>query len=41
MINFDFMFDDKQQDYEEVLKELRADKAQLVDIREKNEWEQN
>jgi len=41
MINYDFLFEDKQQDYQEVLKELRSGKAQLIDIREQKEWEQN
>ncbi len=40
MINFDFMFDDKKEDYEEILQELRGGKAQLIDIREQSEWEQ-
>ena len=41
MINYDLLFEDKQQDYHEVLKELRSGKAQLIDIRERNEWEKN
>jgi rhodanese-related sulfurtransferase len=40
MINYDFLFEDKQDDYQEVLRELRAGKAQLIDIREQSEWEQ-
>jgi rhodanese-related sulfurtransferase len=40
MINYDFLFEDKQDDYQEVLRELRAGKAQLIDIRELSEWEQ-
>ena len=41
MINYDFLFEDKQEDYQEVLKELRSGKARLIDIREHKEWEQN
>lgn len=41
MINFDFLFDDKKDDYPEILKELRGEQARLIDIREKAEWEQN
>lgn len=41
MINFDFLFDDKKDEYPEILTELRGGKAQLIDIREKSEWEQN
>lgn len=41
MINFDFMFEDKKEDYQQILKELRGGKAQLIDIRERSEWEQN
>ena len=40
MINYDFLFEDKQDDYQEILKELRGGKAQLIDIRERKEWEQ-
>ena len=40
IINYDFLFEDKQDDYQEVLRELRAGKAQLIDIRELSEWEQ-
>ena len=40
MINYDFLFEDKQNDYQEILKELRGGKAQLIDIRERQEWEQ-
>ena len=32
MINYDFMFDDKIENYQEVLQELRSGKAQLIDI---------
>jgi rhodanese-related sulfurtransferase len=39
-INYDFLFEDKQDDYQEVLQELRGNKAQLIDIREQKEWEQ-
>ena len=35
MINFDYLFDDKKDDYKEILEEVRSGKAQLVDIREK------
>lgn len=41
MINFDFMFEDKKEDYKEILEELRGGKARLIDIREQSEWEQN
>jgi rhodanese-related sulfurtransferase len=41
MINYDFMFDDKIENYQEVLQELRSGKAQLIDIREQSEWQQN
>ncbi|MBW2467424.1 MAG: rhodanese-like domain-containing protein [Deltaproteobacteria bacterium] len=41
MINYDFLFEDKQKDYQEVLRELRSGKARLIDIREHNEWEKN
>ena len=41
MINHDFLFEAKQEDYKEVLQELRSGKAQLIDIRERKEWEQN
>lgn len=41
MINYDFLFEEKQKDYQEVLRELRSGKAQLIDIREYNEWEKN
>jgi rhodanese-related sulfurtransferase len=41
MINYDFLFEEKHEDYQEVLKELRSGKAQLIDIRERNEWEKN
>jgi rhodanese-related sulfurtransferase len=41
MINYDFLFEEKQEDYKEVLLELRGGKAQLIDIRERDEWEKN
>jgi len=41
MINYDFLFEEKHKDYQEVLRELRSDKARLIDIRERNEWEKN
>ena len=41
MINYDFLFAEKQEDYQEVLRELRSGKAQLIDIRERDEWEKN
>ena len=41
MINYDFLFAEKQEDYQEVHRELRGGKAQLIDIRERNEWEKN
>jgi rhodanese-related sulfurtransferase len=40
MINYDFLFEDKHQDYQDILQELRSGKAELIDIRERNEWEQ-
>ena len=41
MINYDLLFEEKQEDYHEVLHELRGGKAQQIDIRERNEWERN
>ena len=41
MINYDFLFAEKQEDYQEVLRELQSGKARLIDIRERNEWEKN
>lgn len=41
MINFDFMFDDKKEDYRKILDELRGGEARLIDIREESEWNQN
>jgi rhodanese-related sulfurtransferase len=41
MINYDFLFEEKQEDYQEVLRDLRGGKAQLIDIRERDEWEKN
>ena len=41
MINYDFLFEEKHEDYQEVLRELRGGKAQLIDIRERDEWEKN
>ena len=41
MINYDFLFEEKRQDYQEVLKELRGGRARLIDIRETDEWEKN
>ncbi len=40
MINFDFLFDSKKEDYQAILDDARSGKGQLVDIREKQEWEQ-
>ena len=40
MINYDFLFEEKQDNYQEVLQELRGNKAQLIDIRERKEWEE-
>src|SRR3990172_5082320 len=41
MVNYDYMFEDKKNDYKQILQEVRNGSAQLVDIREQNEWEQN
>ena len=41
MINFDFMFDDKKEDYRKILDDLRGGEARLIDIREESEWNQN
>ncbi len=41
MINYDYLFEEKQEGCQEVLRELRSGKAQLIDIRERNEWEKN
>jgi len=39
MINYDFLFEDRHEDYKSILRELREGKATLIDIRERNEWE--
>jgi rhodanese-related sulfurtransferase len=41
MINYDLLFDDRKEDYQEILKLLRGGSAQLIDIREQSEWEEN
>jgi rhodanese-related sulfurtransferase len=41
MINYDFLFEEKPEDYQEILQELRSGNAKLIDIRERNEWEKN
>ena len=41
MINYDFLFEEKQEDYQEVLRELRSGESRLIDIRERDEWEKN
>ena len=41
MIKYDYLFDDMKDTYKEILDEARSGKAQLVDIREKDEWEQS
>lgn len=41
MINYDFLFADKLDDYREILQELRGGKAQLIDIRERDEWKKS
>jgi hypothetical protein len=41
MSELKFIEADPQKDYQQVLADLRSDRAQLVDIREKKEWEQN
>ena len=41
MINYDFLFEDKKDEYQNILKELRGGKAQLIDIRQQNEWEKS
>ena len=41
MINYDFLFEGKQEDYQEVLRELRSGKAKLIDIREHTEWQKS
>jgi len=38
MINYDFLFEEKQEDYQGILRELRSGEAQLIDIRERDEW---
>jgi|GEM_PF-2748933 len=40
MINYDMLFEDRHEDYKVILQELREGNAQLIDIRERNEWEQ-
>ncbi len=39
MINYDYMFDDKKDRCTEIIDEIQNGKAQLVDIREKDEWD--
>jgi len=41
LINYDFLFEDKKDEFQNILKELRGGKAQLIDIREQNEWEKS
>jgi len=41
MINYDFLFEEKQNDYQEIISELRSGKGQLIGMRERREWEQN
>ena len=41
MINYDFLFEEKPEDYQKILQELRSGNAKLIDIRERNEWEKN
>ena len=41
MINYDFLFEEKHEDYQKILQELRSGNAKLIDIRERNEWENN
>ena len=41
MINYDFLFADKQGEYKKILQELRGGKARLIDIREHDEWEKS
>jgi rhodanese-related sulfurtransferase len=41
VINYDFLFEEKHEDYQKILQELRSGKAQLIDIRERDEWEKN
>jgi len=41
MINYDLLFADKHEDYQEILQGLRGGKAQLIDIRERDEWEKS
>ena len=41
MINYDFLFEEKPEDYQKILQELRSGNAKLIDIRERNEWENN
>jgi hypothetical protein len=38
MINYDFLFEEKQEDYQGILRELRSGEAQLIDIRGRDEW---
>lgn len=39
MIDIDYLFDDKKEDFQGILSEIRDGKAQLVDIREPSEWQ--
>ena len=41
MINYDFLFEEKPEDYQKILQELRSGNAKLIDIRERNEWDKN
>ena len=40
-IHYVFLFEDKHDDYREVLVEPRSAKARLLGIREQRQWEQN
>lgn len=39
MFNLFFSNQNDQNDYDEILTDIKNDKAQLIDIREKNEWD--
>ena len=40
MYNFDSFFEADSTDYKAILNDIKSGNAQLVDIREKNEWDQ-
>ena len=41
MINYEFLFEEKQNDFQEIISELRSGKGHLIVMWECREWEQN